>query len=854
MHENASYKIRLIDPEAKTTKPRLKRGFVLKIRLKTTTLIAIMNTYYLLNLSMNSNKFQIIRRAFSLENLPTVLLSILLVLVVTVFSYSQVLSFVYLKALTVSLGALVVFIVAVLGMIKRGSITYPKSPVFLSLVGVLLVFLLSSIFSTSRMGSFLGYGFETVTSVFMLVMVLLTYLVSVSFSTIKKMLAVNAAFFIVAGLLGIFYVSRIFLGANFLSLGIFGSVLSNTIGKFNEIGIFFGASLLISLFALEILKLNKIQKVLTYIVGILSLFILIVVNFSTIWYVLGIIALIFFVYTAAHSTVLAERMTPVGSPAETGETRPEMPRRKLAIKTLVVAVVALLFVLPVGQDIASSINTKFEINNIEARPSWSATAGIIRDSFKKDPLLGVGPNRYAIAWQLYRPDINLTNFWATNFDSGIGYLPTTVTETGILGGVAWLAFVLALFWLGLRSMFSRYTDRRVRYFVLSTLSVTIFLWTMNIFYVPGIVMTFLSFFFVGLFLASATLANVSTNRTFLFLQYPRLGFIVTMFGVITLVASAGLGYVMFEQGRASVFFEKALAAAQNNDISGAENGLLDAIRLSKRDVYYRSLAQLNLARVNNLITAASGKSGPTQEQKVEFQSDLANAVQAARLAQVADPFKYDNQTIVAQVYGTVVSVGVEGSYEAAKAAYEEAIKVSPRNPGLYLSLAQLAVVHKDAKSAQSFLDQSLQLKPNYIDAIFFQAQLDAAQGNLASAVKHVEQIAVLTPTDPLIFFRLGLLKYDAKDYQGAIGAFEKSISLVPVYANAKYFLGLSYAAAGRQADAINLFTELKADNPTNTELDAILTNLKAGRTPFASAPVENTKPEKRKTLPVAEPK
>ena len=126
--------------------------------------------------------------------------------------------------------------------------------------------------------------------------------------------------------------------------------------------------------------------------------------------------------------------------------------------------------------------------------------------------------------------------------------------------------------------------------------------------------------------------------------------------------------------------------------------------------------------------------------------------------------------------------------------------------------------------------------------------------NRTKVNKRVEQIVVLTPQDPLIYFRLGLLKYDAKDFKGAVAAFEKSVSLVPVYANAKYFLGLSYAGAGDNAKALQIFEELKVENADNVELDSIIKNLKANKAPFAAAPTTTAKPEKRKDLPVPEKK
>lgn len=800
---------------------------------------------------MESNKLQLFRKLTSLENLPFLLLTLLLVLVPVAFSYSQFLSFVYLKALFISVGVLLTFIISILAVIKRGTISFPKNLLAASVAVLALVFLVSSLVSTSRVGSLLGYGFEVGTFSFFLVVALLAYLVSVSFSSTKKLYAANAAFLLTAGFLALFHTLRFLFGADFISLGLFDAVTANTVGKLNELGIFFGIGALLSLFALEILKLKKVQKVVVYSVLVLSLFAMIVINFSVIWIVVGAIATIFFVYTAAHSTVIAER---ISGTTEMG-AEVEMPRRRIAIKSLIVAIIALAFVLPVGRDAASSLGVRFGVDNVEVRPSWGATLGVFIASTKTDPVFGIGPNRFGIAWQLYRPDINATNFWSTNFDSAIGFIPTSIVETGIVGLLAWCVFLAMLAWLGIKSLFSNYADRMTRFLVTSSLGIISFLWVMNIFYNPGTVVMFLTFFFTGLFIASTAVANITTIKSFEFIKYPKIGFVTTMAGVIVLVCAAGLSYMIFEQGRASVYFQKALAAANQGadaNTSAVESNLLDAIRLSKRDLYYRSLSQFNLSKVNALIASASGQEQVTEAQRNEFQAHIANAVEAARLAQVADPMRLENQLMVAQVYATIVPVGVEGSYEAAKLSYEGANSISPRNPGIYLALAQLAASNKDLKAAQDYLSTSLEFKPNYIDAIFFQAQLDASAGNLNAAIKRVEQIVALTPEDPLIYFRLGLLKYDAKDFVGAVAAFEKSIALVPVYANAKYFLGLSYAGANRNADAIKIFEELKAENPTNTELDTILTNLKAGKAPFAAVAPASAKPEKGKKLPVAE--
>jgi tetratricopeptide (TPR) repeat protein len=117
----------------------------------------------------------------------------------------------------------------------------------------------------------------------------------------------------------------------------------------------------------------------------------------------------------------------------------------------------------------------------------------------------------------------------------------------------------------------------------------------------------------------------------------------------------------------------------------------------------------------------------------------------------------------------------------------------------------------------------------------------------------VQAASVLAPNDSGTFFQLGFLRYNNKDYQGAVSALEKTIVLNPAYANAKYFLGLSYQKLGRNAEAIAQFKDLQVTNPDNKEVGLILNNLQAGRDPFANAkpPIDN-KPEKRATPPVSE--
>ncbi|HAO65051.1 TPA: hypothetical protein DCQ44_03675, partial [Candidatus Taylorbacteria bacterium] len=96
---------------------------------------------------------------------------------------------------------------------------------------------------------------------------------------------------------------------------------------------------------------------------------------------------------------------------------------------------------------------------------------------------------------------------------------------------------------------------------------------------------------------------------------------------------------------------------------------------------------------------------------------------------------------------------------------------------------------------------------DYTDAYLFLAQLQISEGDTKSAIDSVTAAAVSAPNNPGLFFQLGVLRYNDKDYQNAIGAFEKAVSLSNQYANAKYFLGLSYYQVGRIEESTAQFTD-----------------------------------------------
>jgi cytochrome c-type biogenesis protein CcmH/NrfG len=97
------------------------------------------------------------------------------------------------------------------------------------------------------------------------------------------------------------------------------------------------------------------------------------------------------------------------------------------------------------------------------------------------------------------------------------------------------------------------------------------------------------------------------------------------------------------------------------------------------------------------------------------------------------------------------------------------------------------------------------------------------------------------------------LQFNNNDFAGAIVTLQKSLALSPQYANAQYFLGLSYEAEKQHAQAIAQFEALQKTNPDNAQVSAILKALLAGKSIFTTpATTPSTTKATTGALPVQE--
>ncbi|MDE1988473.1 MAG: tetratricopeptide repeat protein [Patescibacteria group bacterium] len=761
------------------------------------------------------------------------------------FIPSQFVIFEFSKILIIVLGVLMSLIFWSLSGIKKGKLEFPATLLSSSALFAIFIYFLSALFSGNKINSLIGQGFELGTFGLVFVGFALMLLTSSIFRTKDKIFYSYMALFVSSLVVFLFQTMRLFLGADFLSLGIFKDLASNFVGKWNDLGIYFGLVVLLSVATTHSIKLNKLMKFSLYFMSIVSLFFISLINFQVIWFTIGSFALVFFIYS-----IFSRRK----SGAVIAENYPS-GRKKIPYFILFIFIISAVFIVDgfrSNRIIGNSIAGYFKISQIEVRPSFQGTSEVLKASFKENPVLGLGPNNFSNSWLLFKPDgINNTIFWNFDFSYGFSLILTFITATGILGMISWILFFGLFLYAGFKYVFAKISDPFSRYLTVSSFLASLYLWVFSVLYVPSGAIFFLSFFFTGLFISSLVNGNLIAVKNFDYQGNPRRTFISAPILILVIICSITGSYIYLQRFISNVYFQKSLNSLNVlGNLDDAERYATSALSFAKIDSYYRLLSDIYLARLSSL---SMQKDIPKETFSSQFQSIFQSALKNAKAAIVYDNANYQNYLSAGRVYETVLPA--EGAYGQALENCNKALILNPKSPAVNFILARLEFSNKNNAKAIEYIVKSIQLKNNYTDALFLLAQIEIAEGNIKNAIKLVEAGSALASDNPAVFFQLGVLKYSdkEKDYKGAAEAFEKAATLDPSYSNARYFLGLSYYNLGRTNDAIKQFESVQSLNPDNKEVELILNNLRGGKAPFANVkpPIDNN-PEKRKTLPIKE--
>jgi len=709
------------------------------------------------------------------------------------------------KGFLLSVGATLSLFFWLIGRLGDGRFVIPKDKLILFAMAIPLVFLISSFFSSSLYVSLFGSGFEIGTFGSMLVLFIVFFLSSIYFQSEKRLWYFIGALFIGGLILVVFELLSVFIGFDRILPGFLQGISSgNLVGSWNNFALLLGIIVLLSVFTIELLRTKIIFRILQYLLLSLGILFLIIINVPLVWLLVGLFSIIIFVYSISLQN------------SEVKVIQGEENKKRFPFTSLIILFISLLSLI--GSNLIGGFVANYvSLNNSDVRPSIVTTTQIAWKSIKHNPLFGTGPNTFVTDWSLWQPkEIAQTVFWNVDFTNGYSLLTTFTVTTGLFGLIAFLLFIIIYITRSIQSIRIALQNTLSNYFIMTTLMISIYSWITIILYNPNIIMLMLAFSSSGMLIGILVYKQAIPVKDFSFLSDPRNSFFSILGLVVLMVSAASLTYVYVEKFTSIIYFSKGLNIGSTMEsLSKSEGMLLRAISLDKNDVYYRSLSQVYLNQIGVLI---NDKTISPDILKSNLQQLVNSAQKQADLAVSQNPKQYLNYVNLGNIYSALVPLSVSNSYESAMVAYNKAFLLAPNNPSIPFAKASLEFVNKNNNESRKFIKQALDIKTNYVDAIFLLVQIETDEGNISEAIKQAEYGGSMAPNDATVFFRLGLLRYNNSDYTGAISAFEKAVILDNSYLNARYFLGQSYKNVGRVSDALVQFNILSQVLPDNQDI------------------------------------
>lgn len=376
--------------------------------------------------------------------------------------------------------------------------------------------------------------------------------------------------------------------------------------------------------------------------------------------------------------------------------------------------------------------------------SWKVSISAFRDS----PFWGTGPASYLFDFTSYRPvEFNNLKFWSVRFDTAyneyLGFL-ATLGSLGLLALLLLTAVFLSTAFKTLSSskdsLVSSLAISGIIFFVLLGLHTsTLLLWFLGIL----IFVCFLAG--TGEKNATIGLGTSSGNRSARLDALPLVAFLV-IFGLSVLAF-----YYLGKSALADYHHRAALVAVANNKALDGYNELIQAEKLNPyADIYRTDLAQTNFALANAIATAkgpteSSPAGSLTDDDKQNIKVLLSQSIDEGKAAVALSPKNPANWEVLGSIYRQISGVA-QNALAFSLDSYGRAIQQDPLNPLLRLTVGGVYYSVKNYDLAIRFFTDTINLKPDYANGYYNLAVTLREKGDLATAQAAAEKtISLLDP-------------------------------------------------------------------------------------------------------------
>lgn len=442
------------------------------------------------------------------------------------------------------------------------------------------------------------------------------------------------------------------------------------------------------------------------------------------------------------------------------------------------------------------------------RPNFTSTFTVGKKVLMTNGIFGYGAGDFSRAWQLYKPgEVMSSPYFGYDFNQGSDTMSTMFVNLGIVGLLAFIMLTLGALYITFISYKKASND--TEHFILGMLTLTLLYFFVVAWFVPlSYSMLVLWMVVAGLGVAKAPLNEYHPSKKLAIIMVPLMFLIV--YG----------SYSNVNKVRAFNVFTSAQSTSSDPVV--ANEGINKAVSIYPFDGFYRAQVD-NYIQANRMIVAST--TVDKEELKNIYLANASSSVNAGLNAVRVNPSNYQNYVSLGQAYELVIPFEKEGGYDRAKKSYEEALKIYPENPYIYIMLARLEASAGTKEGVRTQLTEALKKKQNFADALYLMSQLEASENKVEEAIAYALEAVKSAPNDSLTYMQAGLLYYGKKDYQNAVDYLKTALDKDPNNSNVAYFLALALRDGGRVDLAKQIGDELLKRNPGNADLEAFLESL-----------------------------
>jgi len=709
---------------------------------------------------------------------------------------------------------------------------------FLNIPVLFLVLItgISIFFSLSRYGSFWGWPLNISSSFTTLAaFVLLFFLISNLFndrSDISKLISLLILSGFISALLGLLQLFRVFI----FPFDFARTESFNTIGTINSLAVFLSVIIVAGVGLM--LGSVKIMRKLLLAFCVFGFLVLFVINFTIAWMVLliglaGLLSLALFNIKKAKETSWFL-----------------LPMTMMILSIFFIFFKISLPFLP---------STPFEVypnNRAELEIAKSVLQG-------KNLILGTGPGTFIYDYSKFKSgDINKTLFWNVRFGSGSSEVLDRLITTGFLGALVFASLFSFFLWQVFYSLKKGLSEEISDWFIASGIFASIFALFVGLFlYAANFVILMIFWVLLGIFV---TLLK-PRNRSWKLQPSSMLTVIIHFISILVIISGLVFNVFVVQKYIAETKYLKGLEAFSRGEIDKSIDFTAQSLKLNPdSDLYLRELAQNYLQKLNLELQRTDVSK---EELSQTVQTLGANAVSFAKKSTEIEPENVANWNVLGFIYRNLIGI-FDKADELSLGAYEKGLQLEPNNPYVFTEIGRVYLTksvilanqtegnaEKEVvlKKAQESFEKAIELKSDYAPAKFQLALTYVSMGKIKEAIAKMEETILIAPSDVNLVFQLGLLYFNGDQFENAKLALERAISLAiesnQEYANARYYLGLTYDKLNQKEKAIEQFEKIQTANPDNEEIKKIIFNLKSGKpalegiTAQSESVIEESQPE-----------